>query len=141
MPHTRRRRKTIPPDQELAYERTKAAMKKVASSFFGNVAEVGIDALRVAADVFEIAPLIGVAEAARVLLSIWQGVQAVEVCSNIAIHLSSFLNVFFTKTNRLSCLRLTERCATILYTVRSEIDAAGTDVADVLREPVEKLLE
>lgn len=45
------------------------------------------------------------------------------------------------KTNRLSCLRLTERCATILYSVRSEVNAAGTDVADLLQEPMNKLLE
>jgi abelson tyrosine-protein kinase 1 len=39
----------------------------------------------------------------------------------------------------MSCLRLTERCATILYSVRAEIEAAGVDVADTLRDPVEQL--
>jgi abelson tyrosine-protein kinase 1 len=116
-------------------------MQKVASSFFNNAADVSIEMLRVAADVFEVAPILGVAEAARVLLSIWQGVQSVEVCFECNNPNFNFTHHFATKTNRLSCLRLTERCATILYSVRSEINAAGPDVADVLQEPMAKLLE
>ncbi|KAF8513302.1 hypothetical protein JB92DRAFT_2924631 [Gautieria morchelliformis] len=117
-----RRRKTVPPDQEVAYERTKAAMKKVAAAFSNNATDVAIEVLRFAADVLEVAPVVGLAEAARVLHSIWQGVQ-------------------FVETNRLSCLRLTERCATILYSVCSEISAAGQDVTDILLEPVARLIE
>ncbi|KIJ32257.1 hypothetical protein M422DRAFT_265910 [Sphaerobolus stellatus SS14] len=44
-------------------------------------------------------------------------------------------------TNRLSCLRLTERCANILYSVRLEIDNAGPSVSETLRQPVENLTE
>lgn len=55
-------------------------MQKVASSFFNDAADISIEALRVVTDVLEAAPLVGVGEAARVLLTIWQGVQAVEVC-------------------------------------------------------------
>ena len=75
-----RRRKTIPPDQERAYERTKGAMHKVAAAFASNAADVTIEVLRVATDVAELAPVAGLAEAARILLSIWDGVQFVEVC-------------------------------------------------------------
>jgi abelson tyrosine-protein kinase 1 len=114
-------------------------MEKVAASFRNNATDVGIEVLRFAADVLEVAPVVGLAEAARVLLSIWEGVQFVEVRPNPKILPHS--NQFFMKTNRLSCLRLTERCATILYSVRSEIGVAGQDVTDILLEPVARLVE
>lgn len=60
-------------------------MQKVASSFFNNAADISIEALRVVTDVLEAAPLVGVGEAARVLLTIWQGVQAVEVCYSLSL--------------------------------------------------------
>jgi abelson tyrosine-protein kinase 1 len=43
--------------------------------------------------------------------------------------------------NRLASLRLTERCADILISVRDEIVAAGYDVAEELHAPIAKLLE
>jgi len=41
------------------------------------------------------------------------------------------------KTNRLSCLRLAERCAALLYSVRCDINEAG--VGTTLDMPVERL--
>ncbi|KAF8584749.1 hypothetical protein K439DRAFT_1653139 [Ramaria rubella] len=117
-----RRRKTIPPDQEVAYERTKAAVQRATAAFVDTAIDVGREGLSLAADALEFAPVMGLAEAARLLLNIWQSVEAVE-------------------TNRLSSLRLTERCATILYSIRAEIDAAGPDVAETLHDPVNKLLD
>ena len=43
--------------------------------------------------------------------------------------------------NRLACLRLTERCADILISVREEIAEAGDDVGEELRTPLAKLVE
>lgn len=46
-----------------------------------------------------------------------------------------------SKTNRLGCLRLTERCADILLSIRQEIEEAGNDVGIELDGPIMKLLE
>jgi hypothetical protein len=43
--------------------------------------------------------------------------------------------------NRLASLRLTERCADILISVREEIVDAGNTVADELHAPIAKLNE
>ena len=43
--------------------------------------------------------------------------------------------------NRLSCLRLTERCADILLSVREEIFEAGDEVGYELAAPISKLEE
>lgn len=43
--------------------------------------------------------------------------------------------------NRLACLRLTERCAEILLSVREEVDGAGGSVGVELQMPVTKLVE
>ncbi len=43
--------------------------------------------------------------------------------------------------NRTACLRLTERCADILISVREEIRDAGDVVGDDLAAPVNKLIE
>jgi abelson tyrosine-protein kinase 1 len=43
--------------------------------------------------------------------------------------------------NRLACLRLTERCADILYGVREEIADAGDTVAAELAAPIAALVE
>jgi len=43
--------------------------------------------------------------------------------------------------NRLACLRLTERCADILLSIREEIVEAGNDVVTELQRPIIKLVE
>ena len=43
--------------------------------------------------------------------------------------------------NRLSCLRLTERCADILLSIRLEIHDAGDVVEQELAAPISKLEE
>ena len=43
--------------------------------------------------------------------------------------------------NRLACLRLTERCAETLISVREEIQLAGIAVARELQDPINKLQE
>lgn len=43
--------------------------------------------------------------------------------------------------NRSACLRLTDRCATILFSIREEIFDAGDNVGDELRDPILRLVE
>jgi len=43
--------------------------------------------------------------------------------------------------NRMACLRLTQRCADILISVRQEVHDAGGDVGDELKVPIDKLVE
>jgi hypothetical protein len=43
--------------------------------------------------------------------------------------------------NRLQCLRLTERCAEILLSIRQEVHDSGDDVGIELAVPYQKLLE
>jgi abelson tyrosine-protein kinase 1 len=43
--------------------------------------------------------------------------------------------------NRLACLRLTERCADLLLSVRVEIHEAGDEVGEELEAPIAKLVE
>jgi hypothetical protein len=43
--------------------------------------------------------------------------------------------------NRMACLRLIERCADSLYSVRAEIADAGDTVARELHDPIAKLVE
>ena len=51
------------------------------------------------------------------------------------------LMLFHKQTNRLACLRLTERCADILLSVREEIHNAGDKVGKELQWPLQKLTE
>ncbi|KIK81138.1 hypothetical protein PAXRUDRAFT_156824 [Paxillus rubicundulus Ve08.2h10] len=93
-----------------------------ASSIGHSLAPVIKEGLVISTDVLRFAPVPGLEEAARVLLGVWQACEKVD-------------------TNRLSCLRLTERCAMLLYSVRSEIVEAGEDVAKDLAEPIERLCD
>ena len=43
--------------------------------------------------------------------------------------------------NRMGCLRLTERCADILLSIREEIHEAGNYVGIELQGPITKLVE
>ncbi|KAL5486223.1 hypothetical protein ACEPAI_7268 [Sanghuangporus weigelae] len=66
--------------------------------------EIGSDAL-------QFSTLPGLEDVARVLLAIWD-----------ALHLAD--------TNKMACLRLTERCADILLAIREEIHEAGDQVGE-----------
>ncbi|KAG1773258.1 hypothetical protein EV702DRAFT_582213 [Suillus placidus] len=65
--------------------------------------------LMILGDVARLTPVPGLHEAARTLLAVWEAVDAVE-------------------TNRLQCLRLTERCAMAIYSVRAEIADAEREL-------------
>ncbi|CAL1697535.1 unnamed protein product [Somion occarium] len=77
--------------------------------------------LEVSSELLGLAPITGLEVAAKTLLNIWDAVEKFE-------------------TNRLACLRLTERCADILISVRDEITDTGEhSVSRELEGPVEKL--
>lgn len=107
------------------------------SSLKHNSAAVVHDTLAIAGDVLPYTPIPGLAAAAKVLLSIWDAVQKVDVSSLIS-RLETHTDEL-TKSNRLACLRLTERCAEILIAVREEVWLLGEDVAEELASPMGKL--
>lgn len=91
--------------------------------------------LMILGDVAKLTPIPGLHEAARTLLAVWELVDTVE-------------------TNRLQCLRLTERCAMNIYSVRAEIaqaemeyqqgqhgDIGVVGLAEEMQVPVRKLNE
>ncbi|KAI0364174.1 hypothetical protein BV20DRAFT_956762 [Pilatotrama ljubarskyi] len=94
---------------------------EAAVNVLGTATEVVHELLEVSVDVLRFAPIVGLEEAARTLLNIWDALQLVDI-------------------NRLACLRLTERCATILMSVREEIAEAGDDVGVELQVPVNRLV-
>jgi serine/threonine protein kinase len=94
-----------------------------AASSIGRVLSPVIqEGLTMAVDALGFVPLPGLEVAAKALLGVWEACQAVD-------------------TNRRSSLRLAERCATLLYSVRLEIEEAGEDVAKDLAEPLERLCD
>ncbi|KAG6864758.1 hypothetical protein C0991_007317 [Blastosporella zonata] len=115
---TPKRKKTIPEEQTEGWLITREAT----ASVLGTAADIAHEVLLNSVDLLEFAPVPGLAPAARILLQIWDSVQGVD-------------------TNRLQCLRLTERCAEILLSVREEVHEAGDDVGEELRVPVGKLIE
>ncbi|KAG6900061.1 hypothetical protein C0993_003547 [Termitomyces sp. T159_Od127] len=72
------------------------------------------------AELLKLSPIPGLEGVAKVLLGIWDALQKVE-------------------TNRLACLRLTERCADILIAIQEEFTGLDKRVADALSEPIAKL--
>jgi abelson tyrosine-protein kinase 1 len=109
-------------------------------STLGYTLDAAHEVLEMGETVLRFAPFPGLAEAAHVLLSIWDAVQLVEV-SNLGSPVDASLLTHFIKTNRLACLRLTERCADMLLGVREEIFEAGDQVSEELTVPLRKLTE
>ncbi|KAH7104572.1 hypothetical protein BKA62DRAFT_468969 [Auriculariales sp. MPI-PUGE-AT-0066] len=107
------RKATIPPEQAEAFART---AKLVASA----TADIAHQTLEVAKEILDFAPIPGLGKAVGLLLVIWDTCQVIE-------------------SNRLACLRLTERAAEILVSVRNEVYTAGNDVVDVLDAPLGSL--
>ncbi|TCD62464.1 hypothetical protein EIP91_006834 [Steccherinum ochraceum] len=116
------RKESIPEEQSEGWVRTREKVDGALTAVLGPnyratvgaVVSTGLDATRevlaVGADLLELAPIPGLAIAARVLVGIWDAVQMVDL-------------------NRLACLRLTERCATILMSIRDEIVEASAGQA------------
>lgn len=81
---------------------------------------VAHDVLDASLDLIRLVPVPGLQEAATSLIRIWDFVQDVD-------------------SNRMACLHLAERCASILGSVRTEVETAGPDVWKTLDDPLRKL--
>ncbi|KAH9886504.1 hypothetical protein C8Q73DRAFT_658100 [Cubamyces lactineus] len=121
-PWQERRQRTIPVEQTEGWVRTRERVAEAAVNVLGTTAQVVHELLDISVDVLRFAPLVGLEEAARTLLNIWDALQLVDI-------------------NRLACLRLTERCATVLMSIREEIAEAGDEVGVELQAPVTRLVD
>ncbi|GLB45720.1 putative protein tyrosine kinase [Lyophyllum shimeji] len=117
-----RRKKTVPEEQTEGYVHTRERVAQAVASILGTAGDAAHEVLLTSVDLLDLAPVPGLASAARVLLNIWDALELVD-------------------TNRLACLRLTERCAEILISVREEIKETGDSVDEELAAPVAKLEE
>ncbi|KAG6902523.1 hypothetical protein C0995_015340 [Termitomyces sp. Mi166 len=117
-----RRKKTVPEEQTEGWIHTRERVGQAAASVLGTAADIAHEILFTGINVLEYVPVPGLAPAAHVLLQIWDALQSVD-------------------TNRLQCLRLTERCADILLSVREEVKEAGDQVDEELQAPITKLTE
>ncbi|KAJ7079089.1 hypothetical protein B0H15DRAFT_520827 [Mycena belliarum] len=118
-----RRKGTIPSEQTDGWSHTKKRVTAAATHVLGTSLLVTHEALLLTSEFLDLAPvpIPGLQSAAHILLAIWDSVQGVDL-------------------NRLACLRLTERCAEILLSVREEIKDAGDQVGHELTLPIKKLL-
>ncbi|KAF9255884.1 hypothetical protein L218DRAFT_911907 [Marasmius fiardii PR-910] len=117
-----KRKATIPQEQTEGWLVTRQRVAQAVGSVLGTAVDAAHEALVLSADLLELAPVPGLSAAARTLLQIWDSLQLVDL-------------------NRLQCLRLTERCADILLSVRQEVREAGDQVTEELTIPIAKLTE
>ncbi|KZT05047.1 uncharacterized protein LAESUDRAFT_750759 [Laetiporus sulphureus 93-53] len=117
-----KRHKSVPSEQTEGWLRTRQRVAAAAVNVLGTAGEATHEVLVVSVELLEFAPLPGLQAAARSLLEIWDALQMVEI-------------------NRSACLRLTERCATILFSVREDIAEAGDQVGQELLHPIERLVD
>ncbi|KAL0576417.1 hypothetical protein V5O48_005553 [Marasmius crinis-equi] len=113
---TPRKKEPVPKEQTEAYLRTEARVKLAVDV----IKHTARGALEVAEEVGELLPGLGIA--AKLLSNIWDAVEGVD-------------------SNRLACLRLTERCAEILLAVNEELDEAEEVVGHEMQLPLERLEE
>ncbi|PFH48794.1 hypothetical protein AMATHDRAFT_64627 [Amanita thiersii Skay4041] len=119
---SQKRKETVPQEPLPGWKQTGQRVVQAAASVLGNTKDVAHEVLSTGVDLLELAPLPGLAPAARTLLEIWNALETVDM-------------------NRTACLRLTERCAEILLSVREEIREAGDVVGEDLAVPIAKLVE
>ena len=65
------------------------------SSVLGNAGDVAHEALVISVDVLRFAPIAGLSDAARILLSIWDAVQKVDVRDFLYVCPLTSLNILF----------------------------------------------
>ncbi|KAJ6587171.1 hypothetical protein DFH09DRAFT_1308232 [Mycena vulgaris] len=118
-----RRKGTIPSEQTDSWSHTRKRVTAAVTHVLGTSLLVTHEALLLTSEFLDVVPVPvpGLELAAKILLGIWDSVQGVDL-------------------NRLACLRLTERCAEILLSVREEVQDAGEQVGDELAMPIEKLV-
>ncbi|KAF5376712.1 hypothetical protein D9615_007795 [Tricholomella constricta] len=110
----------LPKEQTERWHHTRMRVARAVSPMIDITVDVAHDVLANGAELLKFAPIPGLDGAAKVLLGIWDALQKVT-------------------TNRLACLRLTDRCAEILIAIHEEISRVGDTVAKVLSGPLEDL--
>ncbi|GLB41362.1 putative protein tyrosine kinase [Lyophyllum shimeji] len=115
-----KKRSPVPEEQTEGWHRTRLRVARAVSPLVDIAGDVAYEVLLNGAELLEFAPIAGLDGAARLLLGIWDSLQQVD-------------------SNRLACLRLTERCADILIAIHEEVSRAGKVVVAVLAEPMENL--
>lgn len=110
----------VPAEQTEGWTITRQRVAQAVHSVLGTAAAATHEALFLSVNLLDFAPIPGLQAAAKTLLDIWDAVQKVD-------------------SNRLSCLRLTERCADILLSVRQEVWEAGDKVTTELAPPIDQL--
>ncbi|KAH6893995.1 TKL/TKL-ccin protein kinase [Coprinopsis sp. MPI-PUGE-AT-0042] len=115
-----KRKHTTPASHLEGYQHTKQRVALAVRSCLGNVADVGHELLSIGVELLELAPVPGLAPAAKTLLNIWDAAEMVDV-------------------NQYGCIRLAERCADLLISIREEVHEAGDTVAQELQAPISKL--
>ncbi|KAG6855823.1 hypothetical protein H0H87_010489 [Tephrocybe sp. NHM501043] len=118
----KRKKSQVPEEHTEGWLITRERVAQATTSVLGTALDIAHEVLLTSVDLLQFAPVPGLAPAAKVLLQIWDCVQGVD-------------------TNRLQCLRLTERCADILLSVREEVKEAGDEVGEELTGPIGKLVE
>ncbi|KAF5329372.1 hypothetical protein D9619_009450 [Psilocybe cf. subviscida] len=109
-------------EEQAAVNETRKKVARAVVSVLGTSAEIAHELLSLAVEFSNFVPVPGLAVAAQTLLNIWDASQEVDMNTN-------------------GCLRLTERCADNLYTIREEVARAGDTLGESLRQPIEKLEE
>ncbi|KZV62749.1 kinase-like protein [Peniophora sp. CONT] len=115
-----RRTETISNDHAEVFLKTKKRVGEAVSAVLGSAADITHELLTIGADVLQFAPVPALDLAAKALLGIWDAVELIEM-------------------NRMACLRLTERCADMLLSVREEIHLGGIQLAKDMKDPILKL--
>ncbi|PPQ72431.1 hypothetical protein CVT24_003126 [Panaeolus cyanescens] len=117
-----KRKNTKSVAQDDAREATRKKVAKAVASSIDWGADIAHEALYVGVELLDFVPIPGLSVAAKTLLAIWDAAEEVDL-------------------NGISCLRLTERCADILISVRQEIAKAGNEIGTELAAPIAKLEE
>ncbi|KAF8805001.1 hypothetical protein BYT27DRAFT_7193708 [Phlegmacium glaucopus] len=119
---TPKKKATVPSEQIEALQSTRKRVAQAVVSALGTAADIAHETLYLGVEFLEFAPVPGLRPVAKLLLDIWDASQMVDM-------------------NRLGCLRLTERCADILISIREEIFEAGDVLGQELHAPILKLEE
>ncbi|VDB84671.1 unnamed protein product [Peniophora sp. CBMAI 1063] len=106
-------------DEERVRE-VKAKVQRATASIWLIAPDVAYDILASGKGLLQLAPIPGLDAVGSILLNIWDAARLI-------------------KANRKACLRLTERCATMIITVHARVRDAGGEVQAVLEGPLQGL--
>jgi len=115
-------------------------VQQAISSILDVTAEVARTGLKLVGEAGEILPVPGLSLAAKLLEQIWDAIEKVDVRRNLDFYGETDANPA-PQSNRLACLRLSERCAEILLAIYEEIHSSGPVVVKELQQPLHHLQE